>query len=69
MNPQAMKAAGVSLLMAVFWNTEAVSTLATGFLSMWTSNNSTTLMMLPIGLVILYREIEQVQSSLSLPQG
>ena len=26
--------------------------IATGFLSMWTSNNSTTLMMLPIGLAI-----------------
>ena len=30
--------------------------LATGFLSMWTSNNSTTLMMLPIGMAILHRE-------------
>lgn len=30
--------------------------LATGFLSMWTSNNSTTLMMLPIGLAIIARE-------------
>ncbi len=30
--------------------------VATGFLSMWTSNNSTTLMMLPIGLAILDRE-------------
>ena len=30
--------------------------IATGFLSMWTSNNSTTLMMLPIGLAILDRE-------------
>ena len=30
--------------------------LATGFLSMWTSNNSTTLMMLPIGIAILTRE-------------
>ena len=30
--------------------------IATGFLSMWTSNNSTTLMMLPIGLAIIYRE-------------
>ena len=27
--------------------------IATGFLSMWTSNNSTTLMMLPIGLAII----------------
>ena len=129
MNPLAMKAAGVSLLMAVFWITEAISIfatafipvalfpllgvldakqiaasyghhiviliigaffvakaietnqlhkrialftiriigtsrkrvmlgfmIATGFLSMWTSNNSTTLMMLPIGLAILDRE-------------
>ena len=32
--------------------------IATGFLSMWTSNNSTTLMMLPIGLAILAREKE-----------
>ena len=30
--------------------------LSTGFLSMWTSNNSTTLMMLPIGMAILSRE-------------
>lgn len=30
--------------------------IATGFLSMWTSNNSTTLMMLPIGIAILNRE-------------
>ena len=30
--------------------------IATGCLSMWTSNNSTTLMMLPIGLAILSRE-------------
>lgn len=30
--------------------------IATGFLSMWTSNNSTTLMMLPIGLAIVARE-------------
>ena len=30
--------------------------VATGFLSMWTSNNSTTLMMLPIGLAIVARE-------------
>ena len=30
--------------------------VATGFLSMWTSNNSTTLMMLPIGIAILTRE-------------
>ena len=30
--------------------------IATGFLSMWTSNNSTTLMMLPIGLAIISRE-------------
>ena len=30
--------------------------IATGFLSMWTSNNSTTLMMLPIGLAIINRE-------------
>ena len=129
MNPLAMKAAGVSLLMVVFWITEAISIfatafipvalfpllgvldakqiaasyshhiviliigaffvakaietnqlhkrialftiriigtsrkrvmlgfmIATGFLSMWTSNNSTTLMMLPIGLAILDRE-------------
>ena len=32
--------------------------IATGFLSMWTSNNSTTLMMLPIGLAIISREKE-----------
>ena len=32
--------------------------IATGFLSMWTSNNSTTLMMLPIGLAIIAREKE-----------
>lgn len=32
--------------------------IATAFLSMWTSNNSTTLMMLPIGLAILKREEE-----------
>ena len=129
MNPTAMKAAAVSVLMAVFWVTEAVSIfatafipiaafpllgvlnsnqiaasyghhivllilgaffvakaietnnlhkrialatirvvgtsrskiilsfmIATGFLSMWTSNNSTTLMMLPIGLAIINRE-------------
>ena len=129
MNPLAMKAAAVSLLMAIFWVTEAISIfatsfipvilfpllgildskqiaasyghhivllilgaffvakaietnnlhkrialatiktigtsrpkvmlsfmIATGFLSMWTSNNSTTLMMLPIGLAILSRE-------------
>jgi sodium-dependent dicarboxylate transporter 2/3/5 len=30
--------------------------LATSFLSMWTSNNSTTLMMLPIALAIIQRE-------------
>ena len=30
--------------------------IATGFLSMWTSNNSTTLMMLPIGIAIINRE-------------
>ena len=30
--------------------------IATAFLSMWTSNNSTTLMMLPIGLAIIQRE-------------
>ena len=30
--------------------------IATGFLSMWTSNNSTTLMMLPIGLALVRRE-------------
>ena len=132
MNPLAMKAAGVSLLMSVFWVTEAISIFATafipialfpllgvldssqiassyghhivlliigaffvakaievnnlhkrialatirivgtsrqkimlgfmistGFLSMWTSNNSTTLMMLPIGLAILDREENQ----------
>ena len=129
MNPLAMRAAAVSLLMAIFWVTEAISIfatsfipialfpilgvldskqiassyghhivllilgaffvakaietnnlhkrialstirnvgtsrakimlsfmIATGFLSMWTSNNSTTLMMLPIGMAILYRE-------------
>ena len=129
MNPAAMKAAAVSILMAIFWITEAVSIfatafipvaafpllgvlnskqiaasyghhivllilgaffvakaietnnlhkrialgtisvvgtsrpkiilsfmIATGFLSMWTSNNSTTLMMLPIGLAIINRE-------------
>ena len=129
MNPLAMRAAAVSLLMAVFWVTEAISIfatsfipialfpllgvldakqiassyghhivllilgaffvakaiesnnlhkrialttiravgtsrskimlsfmIATGILSMWTSNNSTTLMMLPIGMAILYRE-------------
>ena len=32
--------------------------IATGVLSMWTTNNSTTLMMLPIGMAILYREQE-----------
>ncbi|MBI86469.1 MAG: hypothetical protein CMG63_00165 [Candidatus Marinimicrobia bacterium] len=32
--------------------------IATAFLSMWTSNNSTTLMMLPIGLAIITREKE-----------
>ena len=131
MNPLAMRAAAVSLLMAVFWVTEAISIfatsfmpialfpllgvldskqiassyghhivllilgaffvakaietsnlhkrialstikavgtsrpkimlsfmIATGILSMWTSNNSTTLMMLPIGMAILYREKE-----------
>ena len=131
MNPLAMKAAAVSIMMAIFWVTEAVSIfatsflpivlfpilgvldskqiaasyghhivllilgaffvakaiesnnlhkrialatiksigtsrpkvmlsfmIATGFLSMWTSNNSTTLMMLPIGLAILTREKE-----------
>ncbi len=131
MDPLAMKAAAVSLLMAVFWVTEAISIfatsflpialfpllgvldsgqlaasygnhivllilgaffvakaietnnlhkrialftirtlgtsrkkiilsfmLATGVLSMWTTNNSTTLMMLPIGMAILYREKE-----------
>ena len=129
MNPAAMKATAVSVLMAIFWVTEAVSIfatafipvaafpllgvlnskqiadsyghhivllilgaffvakaietnnlhkrialgtirlvgtsrpkiilsfmIATGFLSMWTSNNSTTLMMLPIGLAIINRE-------------
>ena len=129
MNPLAMRAAAVSILMAVFWVTEAVSIfatsfipvalfpllgvldskqiassyghhivllilgaffvakaietnnlhkrialstikavgtsrrkimlsfmIATGVLSMWTSNNSTTLMMLPIGMAILHRE-------------
>ena len=131
MDPLAMKAAAVSLLMAVFWVTEAISIfatsflpialfpllgvldsgqlaasygnhivllilgaffvakaietnnlhkrialftirtlgtsrkkiilsfmLATGVLSMWPTNNSTTLMMLPIGMAILYREQE-----------
>ena len=131
MNPLAMKAAAVSVMMAVFWVTEAISIfatsflpevlfpilgvldskqiaasyghhivllilgaffvakaietnnlhkrialatikaigtsrskvmlsfmIATGFLSMWTSNNSTTLMMLPIGLAIIAREKE-----------
>ena len=131
MNPLGMKAAAVSLLMAIFWVTEAISIfatsfipivlfpllgvldskqiaasyghhivllilgaffvakaietnnlhkrialktiksigtsrtkvmlsfmIATAFLSMWTSNNSTTLMMLPIGLAILSREKE-----------
>ena len=129
MNPKAMKAAAVSILMAIFWVTEAISIfatafipivlfpmlgilntnhiaasyghhivlliigaflvakaiesnnlhkrialgtiqvigtsrrqiilsfmIATAFLSMWTSNNSTTLMMLPIGLAIIQRE-------------
>ena len=32
MNPLAMKAAGVSLLMAVFWITEAISIFATAFI-------------------------------------
>ena len=32
--------------------------IETGFLSMWTSNNSTTLMILPIGLAIIAREKE-----------
>ena len=131
MNPLAMKAAAVSIMMAIFWVTEAISTfatsflpivlfpllgvldskqiaasyghhivllilgaffvakaietnnlhkrialatiksigtsrpkvmlsfmIATAFLSMWTSNNSTTLMMLPIGLAIIAREKE-----------
>ena len=131
MNPLAMKAAAVSVMMAVFWVTEAISIfatsflpvvlfpilgvldskqvaasyghhivllilgvffvakaietnnlhkcialatikaietsrskvmlsfiIATGFLSMWTSNNSTTLMMLPTGLAIIAREKE-----------
>ena len=131
MDPLAMRAAAVSLLMAIFWVTEAISIFATSFLpialfpllgvldakqiassyghhivllilgaffvakaiesnnlhkrialstiravgtsrpkvmlsfmiatsilSMWTSNNSTTLMMLPIGMAILYREQE-----------
>ena len=131
MNPLAMRAAAVSIMMAVFWVTEAISIfatsflpivlfpllgvldskqiaasyghhivllilgaffvakaietnhlhkrialatiksigtsrpkvmlsfmIATGFLSMWTSNNSTTLMMLPIGLAIISREKE-----------
>ncbi len=131
MNPLAMKAAAVSIMMAIFWVTEAISIfatsflpivlfpllgvldskqiaasyghhivllilgaffvakaietnhlhkrialatiksigtsrpkvmlsfmIATGFLSMWTSNNSTTLMMLPIGLAIISREKE-----------
>ena len=39
--------------------------IATAFLSMWTSNNSTTLMMLPIGLAILKRE-EQLGANISL---
>ena len=39
--------------------------VATAFLSMWTSNNSTTLMMLPIGLAILKRE-EQLGANISL---
>ena len=39
--------------------------VATAFLSMWTSNNSTTLMMLPIGLAILRRE-EQLGANISL---
>jgi len=129
MNPLGMKAAAVSMLMAIFWVTEAISIfatscipiflfpllgvldskqiagsyghhivllilgaffvakaietnnlhkrialstiklvgtsrsriilsfmIATGLLSMWTSNNSTTLMMLPIGMAILQRE-------------
>jgi len=129
MNPKAMKAAAVTMLMAVFWVTEAISIfataffpvalfpllgvlngnhiassyghhivllilgaffvakaietnnlhkrialftitligtsrqyiilsfmVATAFLSMWTSNNSTTLMMIPIGLAIIERE-------------
>jgi len=129
MNPQAMRAAAVAMLMAVFWVTEAIPIFATSFipvalfpifgvlnanhiaasyghhivllilgaffvakaietnnlhkrialatirligtsrkriilsfmistafLSMWTSNNSTTLMMLPIGLAIIQRE-------------
>ena len=129
MNPKAMKAAGVSILMAILWVTEAISIFATAFipivffpllgilnanhiaasyghhivlliigaflvakaietnnlhkrialgtiqligtsrrqiilsfmiasafLSMWTSNNSTTLMMLPIGLAVIQRE-------------
>ena len=30
--------------------------IASAFLSMWTTNNSTTLMMLPIGLAIVQRE-------------
>ena len=30
--------------------------IASAFLSMWTSNNSTTLMMLPIGLAVIQRE-------------
>ena len=137
MNPIAMKAAAVSVLMAVFWVTEAVSIfatafipialfpvlgvlnskqiaesygnhivllilgaffvakaietnglhkrialgtikvvgisrpkiilsfmIATGFLSMWTSNNSTTLMMLPIALAIITRE-EKMGSDVS----
>ena len=128
-NPKAMRAAAVSMLMAIFWVTEAISIfstafipialfplmgvlnanhiaasyghhivllllgaflvakaietnnlhkrialftilligtnrqhiilsfmIATAFLSMWTSNNSTTLMMLPIGLAIIQRE-------------
>ena len=129
MNPKAMRAAAVSMLMSIFWITEAISIfstafipvalfplmgvlnanhiaasyghhivllilgaffvakaiesnnlhkrialftilligtsrrhiilsfmIATAFLSMWTSNNSTTLMMLPIGLAIIQRE-------------
>ena len=131
MNPVAMRAAAVSLLMAIFWVTEAISIFATSFipialfpllgvldskqiaacygnhivllilgaffvakaietnnlhkrialltirtfgtsrqrimlsfmvatgvLSMWTTNNSTTLMMLPIGMALLNREQE-----------
>ena len=142
MNPLAMRAAAVSLLMAIFWVTEAISIfatafipialfpvlgvldskqiassyghhivlliigaffvakaietnnlhkrialatikaigvsrqrvmlgfmVATAFLSMWTSNNSTTLMMLPIGLAILDREQKMGSETLTFAPG